>query len=135
MVTKSDEFASENLPQCDLYPGLGKMLADLAAKPVFIIRLITTSGDEPLDGVQQFQPVLQRRLGDGLPVVKAFGAMKKLPFALHALDVHLQLRTVLGPAFPTDFCLGSHRGNLVNRTTDGHRCTRTAEFVLEIFQD
>jgi hypothetical protein len=87
---------------------IGEAFADLAAKQLLVVGHVASPCDEPLHGVEQFQPVFQRRFGNGLPVVKTPGAMEKTPLALHALNIDLQLLAVLGDAFPTDFCFGGH---------------------------
>src|SRR5258706_3855952 len=87
---------------------IGEAFADLAAKQLLVVGHVASPRDEPLHGVEQFQPVFQRRFGNGLPVVKTPGAMEKTPLALHALNIDLQLFAVLGDAFPTDFCFCGH---------------------------
>ena len=66
-------------------------------------RLQAAPGDEALHGIQQFQPILQRRIGHALPLVKALCAMGENPFAPNALGVDLQFSAVFGHSFPTDF--------------------------------
>lgn len=66
-------------------------------------RLQAAPGDEALHGVQQFKPIFQRRIGYALPLVKALFSMGEQPFASDTLSVYLQLRSVFGNAFPTDF--------------------------------
>ena len=78
---------------------------NLPAQSRFIIGLITPPRDEPLHRVQQFQPVLQRRVWHRLPDIKPLFAMKKFPITPNALDVHLQLHALIGHAFPADFGL------------------------------
>ncbi len=90
-------------------PGVGETFADLAAKQVFVVRLVAAARDQPLHRIKELQPVFERRLGDGLPVVETFRPVKKLPFALHLLNIHLQLCAILGHTLPADFCFGGHK--------------------------
>ena len=88
----------------------GKTFADLPSQQFFIIRLVTTAGDEPLHGVQQLQPVFQRRFLDRLPGVEPLEAVKKLPITAHVLHVDLQFLTIFGHAFPGYFGFGHFKG-------------------------
>src|SRR5665213_2065955 len=84
----------------------GKTLADQAAQPLLVVRLITAAVDEPLHRVEQLEPVFQRRFRHALPLVKTLRAMKKTPFAADVLHIDLQLFAVLVDALPTDFSFG-----------------------------
>ncbi len=66
-------------------------------------RLQAAAGDEALHGIQQFQPIFQRRIYHALPLVETLCALGEDPFPANALGVDLQLRSVFGHAFPTDF--------------------------------
>ena len=68
--------------------------------------LQTATGDEAGHGIQQFKPVFQRWMGYALPLIKTFFTMGKQPFAPDPLGIYLQLGSVFGNAFPTDFGFG-----------------------------
>ena len=76
------------------------------AQPFLIVRLVAAAVDEPLHGVEQFQPVFQRRLLHALPDIKPLGAMEKMILAPDVLGIDLQFFAVLGDAFPTISALG-----------------------------
>src|ERR1039458_2946010 len=73
---------------------LGKPFADPAAKTLLVFRLQTAARDEPLHRVEQFQPVLQRRFGHGLPLIETLFALEEPPLATHALGINLQLHAI-----------------------------------------
>ena len=65
--------------------------------------LQAAAGNEPLHGIQQFEPILQRRMGHAFPLVKTLRAVGEQPLTPDALRIDLKLRAVLGNPFPTDF--------------------------------
>ena len=89
----------------------GETLADSATQMFFVNRLKSPACNQSLHGVEQFHPVFQRRLGNGLPLVVTLFALVKNPFAANALRVNLELLPFVGDAFPTDFGFG--HGGLV----------------------
>lgn len=101
-----ENFPTSGIEPAELNACFREAFANLAAQPVFIIRLVASSGDETLHGIQQFQPVFQGRLFDTLPLVITLLAVKKVPFAPDVLRVHLQFFAIVGATFPTDFGLG-----------------------------
>jgi NAD(P)H-dependent FMN reductase len=62
--------------------------------------------DAAADGIQQFQPVFQRRVGDGLPLFKTPVAHKELPAVADMLRVNLDPLALVGTPLPTDLSLG-----------------------------
>src|SRR5882757_3152917 len=59
--------------------------------------------------------------------------MKKFPLPLHALDVNLQLRAVLGHALPADFGFGTHIvfGSRFWSFGSGADCRRLVSQILD----
>lgn len=93
----------------------GRVLADLRVWKAFANRLFdallflragTSPIDTALDGVQQFKPILQRRILDRLPLVVTLFAREEAPFPADALDINLNANALRGDAFPTDFGFG-----------------------------
>ena len=58
---------------------VGKPFANPLADALLVFRLQTAARDEALHGIQQFQPVFQRRFGHRLPLVKSLRALGKFP--------------------------------------------------------
>ena len=57
-------------------------------------------------GVQQLQPVFQRRIFILLPIIEPFFALIKNPPITYVMRIDLQLFPLLRRALPTDFRLG-----------------------------
>ncbi len=85
---------------------LRELFPDLLSQPFLVIRLVTPPRDEPLDCVQQLEPILKGRVWNGLPDFKSFFPMKKFPFPADVLGINLQFAAVVGFPFPTDFSFG-----------------------------
>ncbi len=81
-----------------------KMLPNLPPQQGFIIRLVSSAGDQPLDRIQKRQPVLQRRFGHRLPILKPPAPMEKPPLPFDSLDVNLKFFAVVSHPFPAYFC-------------------------------
>jgi len=81
-------------------------LADFLAQVFFVGGLVSPADDEALQGVEEFEPIFERRFGDVLPLVEALFAVKKFPLASDVLGVNLELDAFVGDAFPTDFSFG-----------------------------
>jgi hypothetical protein len=89
-----------------LHPGLREPFPDLSSQLFLVGWLVTSPRDEPLDCVQQFQPILQGRVCDGLPDFESFSPVKKFPIPPDVLGVNLQFLAVFRDPFPTDFSFG-----------------------------
>jgi hypothetical protein len=72
----------------------------------FVNRLQPAASDEPLHGIEQLQPIIQRWFRHRLPLIESFLALEKIPFTSDALGIDLQLHPFVGDTFPTDFGLG-----------------------------
>ena len=70
--------------------------------------------------IEEFQPVLQRRVGDLLPLVVALFARIEYPRAPDVLSVNLEVCSFFGYPFPTNFCFG-HSGSGIWQIDTGHR--------------
>src|SRR6267154_6809460 len=62
--------------------------------------------DPAADGVEQFQPVFQRWIGDGLPLFETTVAHKELPAVADVLRIDLDALALVGAPLPTDLSLG-----------------------------
>lgn len=82
-----------------------KPLTNASAQSFLVIRLQPAAGDESLHGIEQLQPVGQRRLGHGLPLLEPPFAVEETPLAAHMLGIDLNFLSVVGDAFPTDLSL------------------------------
>src|SRR4051812_7017905 len=69
-----------------------KLFANPLLDPVFLLGTQEPAIDPALDSIEQFQPVLERWLGNGLPLIVAFLAAEKSPIAANMLRVNLELR-------------------------------------------
>src|ERR1051325_6492834 len=85
---------------------LGEALANYSFDALFFFGTQTAGVDQAMDGIEQFQPVLERWFGDGLPLVITALAREKPPFAADMLGIDLEFGPVIGGSFPTDFSLG-----------------------------
>jgi hypothetical protein len=71
-----------------------------------VVGLKPPASDETSNSVKQLHPILQGRFGHGLPLIETLFTREEAPLATHALGIHLELYTLLGDAFPTDFSFG-----------------------------
>jgi hypothetical protein len=76
------------------------------AQSFLIVGLEPATVDHALHRVEQQQPILERRLWHGLPLIEALRAHKKTPVPAHALRIDLEFDALLGHALPTDFGFG-----------------------------
>src|SRR5205085_329178 len=67
---------------------------------IFLLGTETTAIDQPLHGVEQFEPILQRRFRHRLPLVIAALAGEEPPLPADVLDIDLQLDAVLVDPLP-----------------------------------
>ena len=86
--------------------GFGEALGNRLLDARFLFRTKQTPVDAALDRIEQFQPVFQRRLVDGLPLVVALLPLEKFPVASDVLGIYLERNPFVGDAFPTDFSFG-----------------------------
>ena len=87
-------------------PGCREPLANAPPQMLLVRRLVAPPRDQPLHRIQQFQPVLEGWLRHRLPRVKPLGPMVEPPLAADVLNINLQLGSVFGHPFPTDFSFG-----------------------------
>src|SRR6266404_6106404 len=83
--------------------------------------------DPALHRVEQLHPILQRRVLDCLPLIKAFFAREKQPFATDMLNIHLHRDAVVRNPFPADFRLCHERV-----TPDPHWPQPWRRFLLHV---
>ncbi len=83
-----------------------KPFADGLCHPRFFFGPQQAAVDASFDCIQQFEPILQRRVLYPLPLIEAPFASKKEPIPAHVLDIDLDRSLVLPDSFPTDFCFG-----------------------------
>src|ERR1035438_3243867 len=100
--------------------GLREPLPDGILHPRFFLGPEQAAIDAPLDCVEQFEPILQRRFSHGLPLVETTFPRKEQPLAAYVMDIDLDPDPVLGDSFPTDFCF-SHASSRQIYARHGHR--------------
>lgn len=68
-----------------------------------------TPGGAAPDGIQERQPIFERRILEGLPLVKPAVADMEKPTVAHMLGINMDLFTGIVPSSPTDFRLSHGR--------------------------
>jgi len=68
--------------------------------PIFFLGFQAASVNTSLNGVQQFQPILQRWYRDTLPTIIPLLPMKEEPVAPDMLGINLQLRAIFRHSLP-----------------------------------
>lgn len=78
-------------------------LADEQLHPRLFFRSQQAALNAALDGIEQFEPVFERWLPDGLPLIVAALAGEETPLAAYVLDVNLEWVSLRGRPFPAYF--------------------------------
>jgi hypothetical protein len=65
-----------------------------------------TARDAALNSVEEFDPIVERRVMLALPQIVAAAPLEEFPAIADVVGIDLNLQTVGSPTFPTDFSLG-----------------------------
>lgn len=95
-------MASGNFPRFLADFGIRKSFTDSFFYTVLFFRAEQTPVDPALDGIQKFQPVLERRFRNRLPLIVAPFTAEESPIAPDVLDINLEMHSRIGDASPTD---------------------------------
>lgn len=114
-------MASGNFPRFLADFGIRKSFTDSFFYTVLFFRAEQTPVDPALDGIQKFQPVLERRFRNCLPLIIAPFTAEESPIASDVLDINLEMHSRIGDASPTDLSFWHDLSLRQIDTGDSHR--------------